>query len=102
MPLWSTVQVMGGRLGPGPGYWFPRPDDLTRLLNDLTAAKYESVKPLTGIAFQKWDSEETAARATQFTLGDTFLPAQPAEQASASAAALATINRWMDQYVDEQ
>lgn len=45
IPLISSVQTMGGRYGPGPGYWFPRErdghEDLLGLLNDLTAEKYE-------------------------------------------------------------
>ncbi len=96
VPLWTTVQVMGNRLGPAAGYWFPRADDLTRMLNDVTASKYEDEFPLTGIAFQKWDSENPVGRTSQFTLGDSYLPAQPGAQVSASGVAIEAINAWLN------
>jgi hypothetical protein len=95
IPLWTSVQVMGGRLGPGAGYWFPTSDFLMRLLNDVTAEKYEAVHPLTGLAFQKWDSETADGRSRQFTLGDSRFGGQPAEQVMAGTEALRVINEWM-------
>lgn len=97
-PLWTTVQVFGGRYGPGAGYWFPRERDghadLTRLLNDLTAAKYESEHRLSVLMFQNWDSPNHETRAHQFTLGDRYLAGQPADQVRASEEALQAIQRW--------
>lgn len=100
VPLWTTAQVFGGRYGPGAGYWFPRErdgaHDLETLLDDLTARKYQAEHPLTGIMFQRWDSDSTERRERQFTLGDAFFPGQPDVQVLAATDAVQAIQRWLD------
>ncbi len=99
VPLWTSVQVMGARYGPAPGYWFPRERDgrrdLLRLLNDLVAAKYQTEHALAGLLFQQWDSASVSHRAQQYTVGDRYLKDQPSSQAEASEDALRTINAWI-------
>ncbi len=104
LPLFATVQVFGGKYGPYPtgatsGYWFPRESggmhDLLKMLEDVTRPKYEFVKPLTGLAFQKWDSNAVAARDAAFTLGDAVFPNTPAVQALRAREALDAVRLWL-------
>lgn len=100
LPLWSSIQVFGGRLGPGNGYWFPREEgtsrDLDRLLTDLFAEPVQEIHPLAGIMIQQWDSVSPGRRERQWTLGDAVVPGAPAEQRAAATAALQTLRRWME------
>lgn len=91
--------MSGSSYGPAPGPWFPRERgsdrDLLRLLNDITAPKYEAEHKLTGIMLQSWDSVSPERRAGQFTLGDSRLPGQPQVQVDAATDALRTLNEWL-------
>jgi hypothetical protein len=49
---------------------------------------------------QKWDSEEVEKRDFAYTLGDAYLPAQPAEQAQAAGEALVAIREWITALAD--
>ena len=62
----------------------------------MVAPRYEAEHTLTGVMLQKWDSEETAKRDFQYTLGDAWLPGQPPEQARGAEEALAAIVAWLE------
>lgn len=99
IPLWTSIQTFGGRLGSGNTdviYWFPRPNDLDALMDSVVNPKYQSIKPLNGMTFQLWDSPDEQTRKTQFTLGDVVLPDTDQEQAAASLDATNLINTWVD------
>ncbi|MGH2626711.1 MAG: hypothetical protein ACRDHY_08690 [Anaerolineales bacterium] len=95
IPLWTSAQVFGARLGPHNGCWFPAADDLRVLLDDLVDPRYQAEHRLAGIGFQKWDSDTVAGRPRQFTLGDAFLPGQPAEQVRVAEEALLSSQEWL-------
>ena len=95
IPLWTSAQVFGARLGPHSGYWFPTGEDLRHLLDDLVDPRYQAEHRLAGIGFQKWDSDTVAGRPRQFTLGDAFLLDQPTEQVRAAQEALLVIQEWL-------
>lgn len=98
IPLWTSVQVMGSRYGPPGNYWFPRErgqvHDLTRLLNDLTDARYESIHPLSGLMFQCWDSTTLERRPGQYTLGDQDKVGTGVSQREAAQDAITAIRKW--------
>lgn len=104
LPLFTTVQVFGSRYGPfqpggSGGYWFPRErdgyHDLLTMLEDVTRPKYQFEKPLAGIAFQKWDANDTVGRNASFTLGDMTLAGSPPVQVQAANEALAAAQLWI-------
>lgn len=98
IPIWTTVQVFGGKYGPSGGYWFPRERfgeaDLRRLLDDVTSERYESVQPLAGIVFQNWASVHADNAPHQYTLGDEDPGGTPVSQRDAATDARAAIRNW--------
>ncbi len=99
-PLWTSAQAMGAGYGPSAGYWFPRQRDghrdLTRLLNDVTDPKYQSIHPLSGIMLQCWESATPQRRPNQYVLGDTDADARgDLPQAQAAEDAREAIRRWV-------
>lgn len=102
IPLWTSIQTFGGRLGSGNLdviYWFPRPNDLKALMDSVVNIKYQVVEILDGMTFQLWDSPDEQTRETQFTLGDVVFVGSNTEQSSASLDAINLLHEWVDDCV---
>lgn len=95
LPLFTSIQVFGGNLGPNAGYWYPYPNDLIQLMDSVTDSKYQNVYPLTGMTFQQWDSPLLGQRSGQYTLGDIAISGSSDSQTAASQNLINAINQWI-------